>query len=145
MICFRCGSEVPDGSLQCDNCGERLVNKRRTFTKTTTTFRALEQRRAAAKKVSKASPYKPGDLIEGRFEVRELVGRGPIGLVYRVFDQEIEVEIALKVIHSNLLQAGDSSDAFDETIRKIRRLSQQNIVRLYEYYRDESALYLVEE
>ena len=132
MICFRCGSDVAEGSLQCGNCGQRFTGKRRTFTATTTSFRALEKRRVRAEKSADALPYNVGDVIESRFEVRELAGRGPLGLVYRVFDQEIEVEVALKVIHADLLPDDAARAAFEEAIRKVRRLSQQNIVRLYE-------------
>lgn len=132
MICFRCGTEVEDSAPQCPNCGQRFAGGRKTFTATTTSFRALEKRRARAQKAAEALPYSIGDVIGARYEVRDLVGRGPLGAVYRVHDQEIEVDVALKVIHKSLLADDGARRSFSETIRRVRKLSHQNIVRIYD-------------
>ena len=140
MICFRCGSEVPDQSPQCPNCGQRFAGKKRTFTATTTSFRALEKRRARAQKAADELPYAVGEVIDDRYEVRDVLGQGPLGVVYRVFDQEIELDIALKVFTGAALE-GDSEGRFADAIRRARRLSQQNIVRLYDTGGDDDARY----
>ncbi|MCK6571086.1 protein kinase, partial [Myxococcota bacterium] len=132
MICFRCGSEVAEGAAQCGNCGQRFSGARRTFTTTTTSFRALEKRRLRAQKTAEKLGYGIGDVISSRYEVRDLIGVGPLGAVYRVLDQEIDVDVALKVIHPHLLEDAASREQFSQTIRKARKLSQQNIVRLYD-------------
>ncbi len=132
MICFRCGSEVADGAPQCGNCGQRFSGTRRTFTTTTTSFRALEKRRLRAQKTAEKLGYGIGDVIAQRYEVRDLIGVGPLGAVYRVLDQEIDVDVALKVIHPGLLPDEAARENFSQTIRKVRKLSQQNIVRLYD-------------
>ncbi|MCA9558615.1 MAG: protein kinase, partial [Myxococcales bacterium] len=132
MICFRCGSDVADGSPQCPNCGQRFAGARKTFTATTTSFRALEKRRLRAAKAAETLPFAIGDVVRGRYEVRDLIGRGPLGVVYRAHDQEIEVDVALKVIDAALLPDEDAAEGFVRTVRKVRKLSQQNIVRLYE-------------
>ncbi|MCA9527603.1 MAG: protein kinase, partial [Myxococcales bacterium] len=132
MICFRCGSDVPDAAPQCPNCGQRFAGTRRTFTATTTSFRALERRRLRAAKAADGLPFAVGDVVDGRYEVRDVIGRGPLGVVYRVHDQEIELDVALKVMHDELLPEAADRGAFAEAVRRVRRLSQQNIVRLYE-------------
>ncbi len=132
MICFRCGSEVAEGAPQCGNCGQRFSGARRTFTTTTTSFRALEKRRLRAQKTAEKLGYGIGDVIASRYEVRDLIGVGPLGAVYRVLDQEIDVDVALKVMHPHLLEDAKARENFSATIRKVRKLSQQNIVRLYD-------------
>ena len=133
MICFRCGSEVPDDSPQCPNCGQRFGNNRRKFTATTTSFRALEKRRARAARATEELPFVVGDVINGRYEIRDLIGRGPLGIVYRVLDQEIELDVALKVMHAEVLPDDAARTDFADSVRRMRKLSQQNIVRLYEH------------
>jgi serine/threonine protein kinase len=132
VICFRCGSEVAEGAAQCGNCGQRFSGARRTFTTTTTSFRALEKRRLRAQKTAEKLGYGIGDVISSRYEVRDLIGVGPLGAVYRVLDQEIDVDVALKVVHPHLLADAQAREQFSQTIRKARKLSQQNIVRLYD-------------
>ena len=132
MICFRCGSEVAEGAAQCGNCGQRFAGARRTFTTTTTSFRALEKRRHRAQKTAEKFGYGIGDVIARRYEIRDLIGVGPLGAVYRVLDQEIDVDVALKVMHTHLLEDTKAREAFGQTIKKVRKLSQQNIVRLYD-------------
>jgi serine/threonine protein kinase len=141
LICFRCGSDVPEGAPQCPNCGQRFAGARKTFTTTTTSFRALEKRRLRAAKVAEKLPFAIGDVVRSRYEVRDLVGRGPLGVVYRVHDQEIEVDVALKVFDPALLEGEDAREAFRRTIRKVRKLSQQNIVRLYDEEQDGDRFY----
>ena len=136
MICFRCGSEVAEGAPQCGNCGQRFAGARRTFTATTTSFRALEKRRQRAQKASEKLPYGIGDVVLSRYEVRDLVGSGPLGVVYRVFDQELDLDLALKVFNPGLAAGDKGRDAFQATVRKVRKLSQQNIVRLYDDAQD---------
>ncbi|MGK0361626.1 MAG: serine/threonine protein kinase [Bradymonadia bacterium] len=133
MICFRCGSEVPDDSPQCPNCGQRFGNNRRKFTATTTSFRALEKRRARAARATDELPFVVGDVINGRYEIRDLIGRGPLGVIYRVLDQEIELDVALKVMHAEVLPDDTARANFADSVRRMRKLSQQNIVRLYEH------------
>ncbi len=141
LICFRCGSDVPEAAPQCPNCGQRFAGARRTFTTTTTSFRALEKRRLRAAKVAETLPFAIGDVVRSRYEVRDLVGRGPLGVVYRVHDQEIEVDVALKVFDASLIDSDESREAFRRTIRKVRKLSQQNIVRIYDEDQDGDRLF----
>ncbi len=143
MICIRCGSDVPDQSPQCPNCGQRFAGKKRTFTATTTSFRALEKRRLRTQKASDSLPYAVGEVVDDRYEVRDVLGQGPLGVVYRVFDQEIEVDVALKVMHDEVLPE-DRLDAFDRVVKRVRRLSQQNIVRLYDTGGDTARLFTMQ-
>ncbi len=132
MICFRCGGEVSDGLPQCPNCGQRFSGARKTFTATTTSFRALESRRLRIAKEANAQAFAVGDLVADRYTIREMLEKGPLGTVYKVYDQEIELHMALKVIHSALLPNASARSAFAGGICQVRKLSQQHIVRVYE-------------
>jgi serine/threonine protein kinase len=80
--------------------------------------------------------YKIGDLVAGRYKVRDIVGSGGAGVVYRAHDQEIDVEVALKVINAKLLQTPDERKLFSKEIKTAKKLSHQNVVRIFDEGKD---------
>jgi serine/threonine protein kinase/formylglycine-generating enzyme required for sulfatase activity len=78
------------------------------------------------------APYKAQDLVAERYLIKDVLGAGPLGFVFRAHDKEIDVEVALKVINPKLLQTADERKAFGKQIRLARKLSHPNLVRVYE-------------
>ena len=48
-----------------------------------------------------------GDLIDGRYELEELVGSGGMSSVYRARDALLERHVALKIMHRHHLDDVD--------------------------------------
>ncbi|MFZ5439703.1 MAG: serine/threonine protein kinase, partial [Myxococcota bacterium] len=126
MLCYRCGTHVPDTAEKCPTCGQNLSNG--GLRQATGTF---SRRRAATSQIEGA-PYKPQDLVANRYLVKDIVGAGPLGFVFRAHDKEIDVEVALKVINPKLVQSADERKQFARQIRLARKLSHPNLVRVYE-------------
>jgi len=82
---------------ECPNCGLSLKGAPRALQQTGT-FRALSSRRKMLTQKHYALPFKLGDKVFERFTTRDLLGQGPMGVVYQVADQEGALW-ALKVIH----------------------------------------------
>ena len=61
-----------------------------------------------------------------------VIGAGPAGSVYRALDQEIDDDVALKVIRPDVFDTDEDKERFVRILRKARRLSQQIIVRVYD-------------
>src|ERR1051325_2954119 len=85
-----------------------------------------------------------GALIAGRYEVRSELGRGGYGTVYEVFDRELRIAVALKV-----LRAGRSRE---DAIRRFRRevvcareAVHPNLQRVHDIGIDGDLLYLTSE
>ena len=79
----------------------------------------------------------------GRFEVREKVGEGGMGAVYRAYDPELEREVALK-----FLNAGDSQEERERISREARtlaRFSHPNVVTIHEVGSVDEQVYFVME
>jgi serine/threonine protein kinase/formylglycine-generating enzyme required for sulfatase activity len=89
------------------------------------------RRRVGATAVEGA-PYKSGDVLAARYEIKDVRGAGPLGFVFRAQDRELELEVALKVISRKLVQTDEEREHFSRTIRTGRRLSHQNLARVNE-------------
>ena len=74
-----------------------------------------------------------------RFVLRERIGRGAMGTVWRAEDVELGREVAVKRLHS-----GDHAQLVDEA-RSAAQLQHPNVVALYEVIADEHAPFLVME
>ncbi|MHB8420407.1 MAG: protein kinase domain-containing protein [Myxococcales bacterium] len=124
MLCYRCGSHVPDGSETCGSCGQRFDASVRGGKTGTFQRRKLSELESAGVKI--------GEVLAGRYEVRSIVGQGPVGSVLRALDKEVDVEIGLKLIAPRLLQSPDERAEFVKLLKQAKRLSHPNVVRIYE-------------
>jgi hypothetical protein len=64
----------------------------------------------------------------GQFVIRETLGRGGFGTVYRAYDPALERDVAIKVASESLSQALDSTAAFQHEARSTATLRHPNIV-----------------
>ncbi|MCY1080771.1 serine/threonine protein kinase [Archangium lansingense] len=119
MLCYRCGSNVPDNSESCATCGLKLTGA---------AAGSGTRRRGA----SVEAPYKPGDVFAKRYAIREVLGPGPVGHVFRALDQEMDVEVALKVINPRLVQMPEERTQFSFALRQGKKLTHPHHVRVYE-------------
>ncbi len=71
----------------------------------------------------------PSPLI-ARFEIREILGQGALGTVYRAVDRELGMEVALKVLPARLYPDDESRNVFLAACRQASRLSHPYLVRL---------------
>jgi len=83
-----------------------------------------QARRAPA--AAQAADYAIGDVLEGRFEILDIVGRGGFSKVYRVRDDVENEERALKLFDS---AAGDA--AVRREIGALRMIQHPNVVKVF--------------
>src|SRR5947209_14719895 len=84
----------------------------------------------------------------GKYEVRGMLGRGAMGVVYEGFDPLIKRGVALKVIRSDQLQ-GDAAEGvlarFRREAEAAGRLNHPNIVAIYDFAEDNGTWYIAME
>ncbi len=128
MLCYRCGSHAPDGSESCGACGQKFTSDPahpRSSSSTSLTPRKPPPLPADA------SAFKDGDIIDERYRIQGLIGTGPVGQVYKAFDQELDVAVAIKAISPKLLQSPEERKSFAAEIRLARKFSQPNLVHVH--------------
>lgn len=72
-------------------------------------------------------------FIAEHFEVREMVGAGGMGTVYRVFDQRSQTELAIKLLHRHLAADAGKVASFQREVTAAIKLDHPNLVSVYEY------------
>lgn len=84
-----------------------------------------------------------GELIAGRYELEELVGRGGMSSVYRARDTLLERTVAIKLLHEPYAQDEDSVERFRREARAAARLSHPNIVTVIDRGEADGRQYIV--
>jgi CheY-like chemotaxis protein len=75
---------------------------------------------------AKAAAYAVGDIIDGRFEVVEILGQGSFSKVYRVHDDVEDEERALK-----LFDSASGYAAVRREISALRKIHHDNVVEVF--------------
>ena len=83
-----------------------------------------------------------GQIIKG-YELRERVGAGGFGAVYKAFQSTIGREVAIKIILPGFSNRPEFIRRFEIEAQVIARLEHLHITPLYDYWRDPDGAYLV--
>ncbi|MEW6511021.1 MAG: protein kinase [Bacteroidota bacterium] len=81
----------------------------------------------------------------GKYELREVLGRGGMGVVYRAFDPLMDREVAIKVILEKTLEAQETKARFLREARTAGKLSHENITVIHDFGEVEGKTYIVME
>lgn len=78
----------------------------------------------------------------GRFEIRDRLGAGAFGAVYRAYDPTLDREVALKVPHAGTLNTEKRKQRFLREAKSAAQLRHPNIVPVYEAGVDGNTYYI---
>jgi serine/threonine-protein kinase len=119
--CSACNQSFPSDTTVCPNDGARLI------------------------KLAAQRDELIGRVLDGRYEIRAPLGKGGMGTVYRGWQLSVDREVAIKVIHPKLSNDRSAVKRFLREARLASRLSQPNIVNVYDFGQSDQVLYLVME
>ncbi len=89
---------------------------------------------------------RPGVTFAGRYEVKEIIGAGGMGVVYRAFDRELQEPVAIKTLKPEAMAGGTVAlDRFKQEIRLARKIAHRNVVRTYDLGEQNGMYYLTME
>jgi beta-lactam-binding protein with PASTA domain len=86
-----------------------------------------------------------GRMLDGRYHVRARIAHGGMATVYLATDTRLDREVALKVMHADLVRDADFVGRFIGEAKSVAKLSHPNIVGVYDQGADGQFLYLVME
>jgi tetratricopeptide (TPR) repeat protein/TolB-like protein len=73
-----------------------------------------------------------GTLLAGRYRIQAQIGVGGMGVVYKARDEELGVDIALKVLQSDLAARPEWIDRFRRELVLAREVTHKNVVRIHD-------------
>ncbi|HVF31056.1 MAG TPA: protein kinase [Pyrinomonadaceae bacterium] len=98
--------------------------------------------------VSTDSPprFESGDVLNGRYQITRLLGRGGMGEVYLATDIRINRNVALKVLHPDLVSSKESLRRFALEAQAVSALNHPHIVTIHDFETtDDGTLFIVTE
>lgn len=103
-----------------------------------------------ARRAPTADPLEPdqrvGTTIDGRYRLTELIGQGGMGAVYRGEHTTIRRPVAVKLLHSQLVQVPELARRFEREAYAVGRIDHPNCVNVSDFGRlADGSLFLVME
>lgn len=92
-----------------------------------------------------ATSATPGRVLDGRYELRNLIGQGTFGRVYGGYDQRLDRPVAVKMIKPWWTEDQEWAERFEREARLMARVSHPGIVQIYDIGYDREGLYYVAE
>jgi serine/threonine-protein kinase len=86
-----------------------------------------------------------GKVVDGRYRVLEVIGRGGMGVVYRVEHLRMGKIAAMKVLHRDLAQDPEVVQRFEREAAAISKLHHPHTVQVFDFGNAQGALYLIME
>ena len=86
----------------------------------------------------------PGQTLSNRYEIKEILGAGGMGVVFRAYDRELQEAVAIKTLKPEVMDP-QSIERFKQEIRLARKISHRNVVRNYDLGESDGMLYITME
>ncbi|MFP2932153.1 protein kinase domain-containing protein, partial [Pyxidicoccus sp. 3LG] len=132
--CATCGQPVTFPGASCAECtaitqsaGEAGWRARGTELQSS----RLAEAQASAVRRSAGPPLQPGDVLEGKWRLEELLGAGGMGQVYRARDLALDRSVAIKLLHDALCEDPESVARFEREARAMARLEHAHIAPIH--------------
>jgi len=131
--CPKCHFENPEGTFYCGKCATPLLSSKDISVSQTETLQ---------------TPIKElttGSTFAGRYQIIEELGKGGMGRVYKVFDQEVQAKMVLKLIKPEVSADKNTIDRFRNELKIARDISHKNICRMYDLGKEAGSYFITME
>ncbi len=150
MSCPACGSEVPGAARFCPSCGSAVdfgstptlgieAPPRSTGSRGGSPGDSPRKRDSSPSgRISSSSDsfdgarFVPGTILEERYRIVAMAGRGGMGEVYRAEDLKLSQTVALKFLPESIAQDGAAMARFHREVRIARQVSHPNVCRVFD-------------
>lgn len=131
--CPHCFHVNPDQEERCQKCGSGLPRIR-----IETPAPAAQPGQAGKSQLQ----FHRGQVVAGRYTVLNLIGQGGMGCIYKVHDNTLGEDVALKTLLPQFLEDKVVLERFFNEAKIARRLAHPNIVRVHDIGEDGKVLYI---
>jgi TolB-like protein/Tfp pilus assembly protein PilF/tRNA A-37 threonylcarbamoyl transferase component Bud32 len=131
--CPKCQFENPDDTFYCGKCGGPLPSSKEVPVSQTETLQTPRKELTT------------GSTFAGRYQIIEELGQGGMGKVYKAFDKEVNVRVALKLVKPEIAADKNTIERFRNELKVAREISHKNICRMYDLGRDAETYFITME
>jgi len=133
MECLNCGFDNPSASRFCNKCGTQIA--------------AIEEAPHPETKTIQIQIKEliPGSTFAKRYQIIEELGKGGMGRVYKVLDNEIGEKVALKLLNPEIAAESKTIERFRNELKTARQISHKNVCRMYHFAMEEGTSYITME
>jgi hypothetical protein len=147
MSCPGCGGEVPGAARFCPSCGSAVdsgsgptLGPEEATPRTSGSPGVSPRKRGSSPggRISSSSNsfdgarFIPGTVLEDRYRIVAMAGRGGMGEVYRAEDLKLSQTMALKFLPESIAQDGAALARFHREVRIARQVSHANVCRVFD-------------
>ncbi len=86
-----------------------------------------------------------GKRLDGRYEIREVIGFGGMAVVYKAYDLSMQCEVAIKILKDEYVNNDELRRRFRNEAKAITVLNHPNIVKVFDVGLGETVQYIVME
>src|SRR5256886_9451002 len=115
MECLKCHPPLPDGSKFCYACGADVTGGG--------TMGASSGVEGLMQRLQR--------LVEGKYRVERMVGKGGMGAVFLAHDLTLEREVAIKVLPPDISMDEHIVKRFQQEAKTAAKLDHTNIIPIY--------------
>jgi serine/threonine protein kinase/tetratricopeptide (TPR) repeat protein len=83
-----------------------------------------------------------GQVLLNRFQLSHPLGQGGMGEVWRAHDRDLDLDIAIKLLHPELASAPAQVEFLKNECRLARRLNHPHIVPVYDFHHEREAVFI---
>jgi serine/threonine protein kinase/tetratricopeptide (TPR) repeat protein len=131
--CPKCQFENSSDSKFCKECGTQLFPPEEISVSVTKTLETPIKRLSI------------GSVFAERYEVIEELGKGGMGEVYRVKDQKLDEEMALKLLKPDITADKGNIERFKNELKLARKIAHRNVCKMHDFHEEEETPYITME
>jgi serine/threonine-protein kinase len=149
FVCPRCRTSFAEFSHFCRECGADMTRASAldaaARSQPGVARAASESGSTEDRRLSDSNELWLGKIVDGRYKVIEVIGRGGMGVVYRVEHLRMGKIAAMKVLHRDLASEPDVVARFEREAAAISKLHHPHTVQVFDFGTAGTALYLIME
>ena len=130
--CPQCDFDNQEDTLFCGKCGTKFDSEEDIPVHTKTLEVPKEE-------------LTTGSTFAGRYQIIEELGRGGMGSVYKVLDNELKESTALKLLKPEIATDEKTIERFRNELKSARKISHKNVCRMYHLGKKENTYYITME
>ncbi len=147
MVCAACGYTLSEGSAFCPKCGQRVTATPARHADATVlpadsartggaASSANQRTRPPSTDRATAGPFQPGSAFGSRYRILQRLGEGGMGVVYKAWDEELSIAVALKLIRPEAMTDPEAALQMERRFKRelvlARQVTHKNVVRIHD-------------